>query len=268
MVAFPGCKINLGLHILHRRSDGFHEIDTAFFPVPWTDALEVLPADEFSFSFSGLTVPGSAEDNLCLQAYRLISRDFTFAPVQGHLHKVVPMGAGLGGGSADAAHTLRLLSSIASLEIPQDQLRAYSLQLGSDCSFFLMDGPARGRGRGEILEPLQLTLKGYFLVIVAPPIHVSTAEAYAQVKPKTPNNDLSEVLNQPVTEWRNLLVNDFEPSVFARHPELTSIKNRLYERGAVYAAMSGSGSSVFGIFAKEMNREEAFPAMPGWSGWL
>lgn len=268
MVAFPGCKINLGLHVLHKRSDGFHEIDTAFFPVPWTDVLEVLPSNEFSFSFSGLTVNGSPEDNLCLRAYRLISRDYTFPPVQGHLHKVVPMGAGLGGGSADAAHTLRLLSSVASLDLPHEQLRAYSLQLGSDCSFFLMDGPARGRGRGEIIEPLQLTLKGYFLVIVAPPIHIATAEAYAQLKPRKPNNDLSEVLNQPVPEWKKLLVNDFESSVFTRHPEIAFLKNRLYERGAVYAAMSGSGSSVFGIFDKAVNREEIFPAMRGWSGWL
>lgn len=268
MVAFPGCKINLGLHILRKRPDGFHDIETAFYPVPWSDVLEVLPSEKFSFSFSGLTVPGAAEDNLCLRAYRLLAKDFTLPAIQGHLHKVVPMGAGLGGGSADGAHALRLLNQVASLNLSSTQLHAYAGQLGSDCSFFLKDGPAMGKGRGEILEPLAITLKGYFLVILSPQIHVSTADAYAAAKPAATKEVLGEVLSRPMTAWRDHLINDFETPVFNRFPQLSTLKSRLYECGAIYAAMSGSGSALFGFFKEDIHAEDRFPGLIGWSGWL
>lgn len=268
MVAFPGCKINLGLHILRKRPDGFHDIDTAFYPVSWTDSLEILPADKPLFSVSGLSVQGSMEDNLCLRAYRLLKKDFNIPAIQGHLHKVVPMGAGLGGGSADAAHTLRMINSIFSLNLTQEQLAGYAKQLGSDCAYFLMDGPARGTGRGEILQPVLLDLKGYYLLLIVPAIHVATAEAYARVKPGNPKEDLGRTLTRPVSEWKSFLVNDFEASVFEKYPEIAGLKTQLYNLGAEYAAMSGSGSSVYGLFKSAVPHEGKFPGMQRWSGWL
>lgn len=268
MIAFPGCKINLGLHILNRRPDGYHDIDTCFFPVPWTDILEVLPSESQSFMLSGLSIPGHANDNLCLKAYHLLQRDFSLSPIQGHLHKIVPMGAGLGGGSADAAQMLRMLNSLFELGLSTERLTEYAKQLGSDCAFFLRDQPAMGAGRGELLEPIEVSLKNHYLVVVTPPIHVSTAEAYAGVTPKRAERDVRSVLMEPVTRWRDLLKNDFEISVFRSYPEIERIKRTMYSVGAVYASMSGSGSSVFGLFDKAVVREEHFPGLSGWSGWL
>jgi 4-diphosphocytidyl-2-C-methyl-D-erythritol kinase len=268
MIAFPGCKINLGLHILNRRSDGYHDLDTCFFPVPWTDILEVLPSDKHAFHFSGLSIPGDANDNLCLRAYHLLQKDFSLSPIQGHLHKIVPMGAGLGGGSADAAHTLRILNSLFELGLSGEHLKQYAKQLGSDCAFFLQDQPAMGAGRGEVLEPIDVSLKNHYLVVVTPPIHVGTAQAYAAIKPQRPERNVRSVLTEPVTRWKELLKNDFEDSVFRSYPEIERIKQTMYVAGAVYASMSGSGSSVFGIFDKIVDREEHFPGLSGWSGWL
>lgn len=268
MVAFPGCKINLGLHILRKRSDGFHDIDTAFYPVPWTDILEILPGNTFSFSYSGLTINGPDEDNLCLRAYRLLQKSFDIPAIQGHLHKIVPMGAGLGGGSADAAHTLRVLNTLFSLNLSSQQLGDFAKELGSDCAYFLMDGPARGTGRGEVLQPIKPNLKGYFLVLVVPPVHISTAQAYKHVKPRLPAEDLSITLSRPVSEWKDILVNDFEVPLFDQYPELPVLKAQLYNRGAVYAAMSGSGSAMFGVFKHSVELDDIVPASSGWSGWL
>ena len=268
MVAFPGCKINLGLHILRRRPDGYHDIDTGFYPVPWSDFLEFLPARELTFTCSGLDIPGERTDNLCLRAYRLLKQDHGLPPVQGHLHKLVPMGAGLGGGSADAAHTLRLLNAIFSLSLTPAQLADYARRLGSDCSYFLMNQPARGTGRGDILEPLSIDLRGLYLVVVTPPVHVSTAVAYAGVEPKVPDEPLHITLARPVQEWKMMLRNDFESTVFSRYPQLAEVKDRLYNQGAVYASLSGSGSSLYGLFPSVVSRESMFADMPGWSGWL
>lgn len=268
MVAFPGCKINLGLQVLRRRPDGYHDIDTVFYPVPWSDILEFLPAKHFSFSLSGLAIEGDSDDNLCLRAYRLLQKDHSLPPVQGHLHKVVPTGAGLGGGSADAAHTLRILRSLFSLVLSEEQLMELAYQLGSDCSFFLKDSPARGTGRGEVLKAMTIDLKGYFLLVVVPDVHVSTAEAYSDVKPQPPKEDLASVLARPVTQWKDHLTNDFEASVFERFPEIAALKNKMYALGAVFASMSGSGSSVYGLFRDDQPRETHFPGLPGWSGWL
>ncbi|MBL7849962.1 MAG: 4-(cytidine 5'-diphospho)-2-C-methyl-D-erythritol kinase [Cyclobacteriaceae bacterium] len=268
MVSFPGCKINLGLHILRRRPDGFHDLDTCFYPLPWSDVLEWLPADTLSFASTGLPIPGAEEDNLCLKAYHLLRREHSLPPAQGHLHKIVPMGAGLGGGSADGAFTLRSLNELFSLNLSISQLTEYARQLGSDCACFLLNGAARGTGRGDHLEPLNLQLRGYYLVLVTPPVHVSTAQAYAGVTPRQPDEALTLTLARPLREWKDVLVNDFEPTVFARFPELAAIKEKMYANGALYASMSGSGSSIFGIFPDEVDREKNFPSLPGWSGWL
>jgi len=268
MVAFPHCKINLGLHVIAKREDGYHTIETCFYPVPWTDILEIIPAQEFSFTGSGAMIPGMEEDNLCVKAYRLMQSKFNLAPVKIHLHKVLPTGAGLGGGSSDAAFTLRLLNSVFELKLNRSQLQELAAQLGSDCSFFIDDKPMLGSGRGEQLEELPLNLKGYYLVLVKPAIHVSTADAYAGVKPKTPVVCLAEILKRPVTEWKDSLINDFEKSVFEKHPVIGAIKKELYEHGALYASMSGSGSAVFGIFQSRTEPSQKFAGMQYWADYL
>jgi len=266
MVAFPGCKINLGLHILNRRPDGYHDIETVFYPLPWSDLLEFLPAKSFSFSTTGLDIPGQVSDNLCWRAYQLLQRDFSLPPVQGHLHKVVPMGAGLGGGSADGAHALRLLNELFSLGLSTEQLSNYARQLGSDCAYFLLNAPALGVERGDVLTPIVVSLAGYHVVVVKPSLHVATAEAYADIKPKSPIEPLTATVARPVHEWREFLVNDFEATVFTRHPALADLKARLYAQGAVYASMTGSGSAVFGLFRQPLPATADLPV--SWSGTL
>lgn len=267
MISFPGCKINLGLHILDRRPDGYHNIHTCFYPVPWSDVLEFLPAEQPSFEISGLDIPGSLQDNLCLKAYQLLRNDYHLAPVQGHLHKNVPPGAGLGGGSADAAHSLRILDRLFDLKLNDQRMADYAARLGSDCPYFLMGSPAIGSGRGDRLEPCENHLSGQFLVIVVPPIHVSTAEAYRAVTPRTPAEDLRASLARPVTEWKEYLVNDFEIPVFTMYPELLDVKRKLYSVGAIYAGLTGSGAALIGLFNKEVSRD-SFPGWLGWSGWI
>ena len=268
MVVFPHCKINLGLHVISKREDGYHTIETCFYPVPWRDILEIIPAKEFSFTSSGAIIPGKEEDNLCIKAYHLLKTQFNLDPVKIHLHKVIPSGAGLGGGSSDAAFALRLLNSVFDLKLNGQQLRGYASQLGSDCSFFIEDKPMLGSGRGEQLVDLSLSLKGLYLVIVKPDIHVSTAEAYAGVKPQVAHQTLAKVLSQPVGEWKHLLFNDFEKSVFAKYPAIEIIKNELYNQGAIYASMSGSGSAVFGIFRLQTERSHQFNGMHYWADYL
>jgi 4-diphosphocytidyl-2-C-methyl-D-erythritol kinase len=266
MISFPGCKINLGLHILDRRPDGYHNIHTCFHPVPWSDVLEFLPAEQQSFEISGLDIPGALQDNLCLKAYQLLRDDYQLAPVQGHLHKNVPPGAGLGGGSADAAQTLRTLNKLFDLKLNDERLADYAARLGSDCPYFLIGSPALGSGRGDRLEPCESRLSGCFLVIVVPPIHVSTAEAYRAVTPRTPFEDLRTSLARPLSEWKEYLVNDFEAPVFALHPELSDVKRQLYSMGAIFAGLTGSGAALFGLFDREVSRE--FFQGLGWSGWI
>lgn len=267
MVSFPPCKINLGLHIIRKRPDGYHDLETCFYPVPWTDILEIIPAAETSFTHSGIHIPGNPEDNLCLKAYHLLQKDFNLKPVSIHLHKIVPIGAGLGGGSSDAAYTLRLLNQLFALNIPQVDLAQYAAKIGSDCSFFVFDQAMIGKGRGEILSPLRLDLTGKFLVLVKPDVHIATASAYKGVTPHEPAVSLSEILEQPVTQWSTLLQNDFEGSIFEKHPKLSDIKNALYQAGALYASMSGSGSTLFGIFDKPVDVVN-FSSYSCWSGIL
>ena len=268
MIVFPHCKINLGLHVISKREDGYHNIETCFYPVPWTDILEIIPAKEFSFTSSGLVIPGKDEDNLCIKAYHHLQTHFDLAPVKIHLHKVLPTGAGLGGGSSDAAFTLRLLNSVFDLKLNPIQLRKFAAQLGSDCSFFVEDKPMLGSGRGEQLVDLPLSLKGLYMVLVKPDIHVSTADAYAGVKPHTPHQTLTDILTLPVAEWKDHLVNDFERSVFAKYPAIEAIKKEFYDHGALYASMSGSGSSVFGIFLSQTERSHQFKGMQYWANYI
>jgi 4-diphosphocytidyl-2-C-methyl-D-erythritol kinase len=269
MVSFPPCKINLGLHILRKRPDGYHDLETCFLPVPWTDMLEIIPSSAFAFSPSGLDIPGDASDNLCVRAYQLLQKDFSLPPVQIHLHKIIPTGAGLGGGSADAAYTLRLLNDIFNLNLSQSSLATYAARLGSDCAFFTQDQPMIGTGRGEILEAVDLSLAGKYLVICKPDTHISTAEAYAAITPQVPAVSIREIVTtRPLEEWWFHLRNDFESPIMAKHPVIKNTKDKFYIQGARYASMSGSGAAVFAIFDQDVEIDpEAYEGVL-WKGRL
>lgn len=266
MVSFPPCKINLGLHVTNKRPDGYHNLETCFYPVPWTDILEVIRADTFIFTCSGNGIPGIHKENLCVKAYDLLKKDFYLAPVKIHLHKIIPIGAGLGGGSADAAHILLLLNDIFQLKLSQERLMAYAAVLGSDCAFFIQDHPMLGTGRGEILTKIPVALKGKYLGLVKPNINVSTAEAYAGIRPRQPEHSIQHIVQGPVNAWKFLLKNDFEESIFKKYPVIKGIKEKMYSLGALYASMSGSGSAVFGIFEAQVSLDNKFPETTVWSG--
>ncbi|MBN7815107.1 4-(cytidine 5'-diphospho)-2-C-methyl-D-erythritol kinase [Algoriphagus pacificus] len=249
MICFPNAKINLGLHITSKRNDGYHEIETCMYPIPLFDALEIIiDPKRFQWNSTGIAIPGDPKDNLIIQAYQLLKKDFPSLPqVSIHLHKNIPMGAGLGGGSADAGFALNLMNNLFDLILDDFFLEEYAAKLGSDCPFFVENTPKIATGRGEILEAVDLNLKGTYLVLINPGIHVGTKEAYAGVKPKKPEVSLKELI-QDKSRWKDELINDFEPSVFSAYPEIGQIKSQLYQSGAFYAAMSGSGSTVFGLF--------------------
>lgn len=248
MICFPNAKINLGLHITSKRRDGYHDIETCMVPIPLHDALEVVVDKKTVFDVSGLAIPGDEKDNLILKALKLLRKDFNDLPnVHIHLLKNIPMGAGLGGGSADAAFALTLMNRLFDLHLENWFLEDYAAQLGSDCAFFVENTPKIATGRGEILEHVDITLEGDHVLLVKPPIHIGTKEAYAGVKPQSPKLRLKEILKDK-SLWKENLVNDFEESIFPAHPELAAIKKQLYNMGAYYAAMSGSGSTVFGLF--------------------
>lgn len=250
MVAFPNAKINLGLNILRRRSDGYHDISTVMMPVGWKDILEIVPAGDTtsSLTVSGNHVDCPPEKNLVMKALRLMESCREVPASAIYLRKIIPDGAGLGGGSADAAFTLTTLNTLYSLGLSDGELEAMAAKLGADCPFFVGNRPMLCSGIGTEFTPVDVDLSGLRLLIVKPPVHVSTAEAYAGVSPRIPAESIAEIVGRPVAEWRGRLVNDFETSVFARHPELAALKEYLYGLGAVYASMSGSGSSVYGLF--------------------
>ncbi|GAB2819740.1 4-(cytidine 5'-diphospho)-2-C-methyl-D-erythritol kinase [Ferruginibacter profundus] len=257
MLSFPNCKINLGLHILNKREDGFHNLETVFYPVALKDAVEIIPAHDtaapITFTSSGLIVDGNNEDNICSKAYHLLKNDFPGLPaIKMHLHKAIPMGAGLGGGSADGAFVLQLLNKKFNLGLSASQLLHYASLLGSDCPFFIINKPCYATGRGEILEDININLSEYKIALINPGIHVNTGWAFAQLTPALPQQSIKEIIAQPIKTWRQELKNDFEKPVFEKYPVIQNIKETLYASGAVYAAMSGSGSTVFGIFEKEM----------------
>ena len=251
MIQFPNCKINLGLSILAKRADGYHELETVFYPIAITDALEILPADHLFMTQSGIAVPGDPAQNLCLKAYHLLKKDFPqLPPVQMHLHKNIPMGAGLGGGSSDGTAALLILNQQFTLGLNESQLIHYASQLGSDCPFFVYNKACHATGRGEILTPIALDLSNYQFLLVHPGIHISTAWAFQQLNPQTKSENIKAIIEKPIAEWKDCLINDFEMAVFKAEPTLLEIKSTLYQLGAIYASMSGSGSSLFGIFPK------------------
>lgn len=252
MIVFPNCKINLGLNILRKREDGFHDLETVFFPINLQDALEIIPSPNTTqITVTGIAA-GNPENNLCLKAYLLLRKDYPHLPeVNIHLHKAIPIGAGLGGGSADAAFMLQLLNEKFNLHIPSDKMFDYALQLGSDCSFFLLNKPCLATRRGEVLEPINIPLSGYKILLINPGIHISTAEAFKKIKPAIPAKKIKDIILQPIETWKEELSNDFENYVFERYPLIKKIKEDFYKAYAVYAAMSGSGSTIFGIFKKD-----------------
>ncbi|PRY13204.1 4-diphosphocytidyl-2-C-methyl-D-erythritol kinase [Pontibacter ummariensis] len=260
MLDFPNAKINLGLYVTAKRPDGFHNLQSCFYPVKWCDALEILPAKEERFEMTGLPVPGDPASNLCLKAYRLLQQDFALPPVHMHLHKVLPMGAGLGGGSADAAFTLRILNKLFELNLSAAALEDYARQLGSDCAFFVQNQPVIATERGDVFERFSLDLSGYACVIVYPGIHITTAEAYGSINPKEPSCGMEILLKQDLDVWKTVLHNDFEDALFPKYPELAAVKEKLYGAGAVYASMTGSGSALYGLFkAGEVPATLVFP---------
>lgn len=263
MITFPNCKINLGLHILRKRSDGFHDLETIFYPIALQDALEIVhseAATAITFSMSGASLDIASSENICVKAYYLLKKDFPNIPsIQMHLHKAIPSGAGLGGGSADGAFTLLLLNDKFQLHISEDQLIQYALQLGSDCPFFIKNKACIGTGRGEKLEPIALDLSDYKIVIINPQIHINTGWAFSQLQPNAERFTLKEVIQQPITDWKHHLKNDFEEPIFKQYPEIEAIKQDLYNNGALYAAMTGTGSTVFGLFEKENTLTLSFP---------
>lgn len=248
MIVFPNAKINIGLHVVSKRPDGYHNLETVFYPVQLFDALEMVESKEEKFSTSGIAVDGNPKDNLVMKAYYLLKNDFKLPPVHFHLHKNIPFGAGLGGGSSDAAFTLKMLNDYFSLHLNNDELKRYVAKIGADCSFFIENKPAFATGVGNQLQTINLDLSEYNIVILKPAFSVGTAEAYANIQPKSPDFNLSNLSQMDVEEWKSQVVNDFEKSVFSKYPEIKNFKEKLYELGAVYAAMSGSGSAVYGIF--------------------
>ncbi len=252
MITFPNAKINLGLYITAKRNDGYHNIITAMIPCGLTDILEFVEAEQDSLNCSGLDSGASGSDNLVMQALYLLRSDFDIPMLRIHLHKVIPTGAGLGGGSSDAAYMLNMLNTSFDLGIENSKLKEYAARLGSDCAFFIDNRPVLATGRGEKLDPLEPFNTDLYLVLVNPGFPVSTREAYAGIIPALPESDLRETLSMPVTAWKGKLENQFEKTVFKKFPQIGRIKKELYEAGAVYAAMSGSGSTVFGIFTEEI----------------
>jgi len=274
MICFPNAKINLGLRIVEKRPDGYHNLETVFYPIGLKDALECVPNThhtDFSLSVSGfdcMDQTGNPENNLITKAFRLLESKYRLQPSDVHLYKAIPTGAGLGGGSSDAAFTLKIINEINKLGLSDYELEVLSAHLGADCSFFIKNKPIFATGIGTVFEDIKLSLKGYYLILVKPDIHVSTAEAYSLVHPVRPETLLKDVLTNPITTWKNNVVNDFEVSVFERYPQIKTIKEQMYLDGAIYASMSGSGSSVFGLFNEPIDLHQSFKDCFYWSETL
>lgn len=270
MILFPNAKINLGLNIVSKRSDGYHNLETIFYPVGIKDALEIIvkaDQDKDTFFQEGIKADLPPEDNLVMKALRLMRDQYTFPPLEVHLLKKIPFGAGLGGGSADASFMLRLLNDSFELGATKTELASLAVKLGADCPFFIYNQPVFASGIGEVFEDIELSLKGYTIVLVKPDIHVSTKDAFSGITPSAAVVSLKEIIKRPVAEWRGLMINDFEKTVFAKYPQIESVKDKLYMLGAIYASMSGSGSSVFGIFNQSpADIESLFPGCFVWMG--
>ena len=261
MITFPNAKINLGLNIIEKRPDGYHNLETIFYPINLQDALEVTRREnndkEYTLHISGAPLEGEPEDNLVVKAYKLLKKDYPgLLPVDIHMYKHIPAGAGLGGGSSDAACMIKLLNDKFSLGLSTERMEEYAVKLGADCAFFIRNKPVFATGIGNLFEPVELSLKGYHIILIKPDIFVSTRNAFAEIKPVRPAVSLKEIVKQPMETWKNSMKNDFEDSVFKKFPEIAAIKDELYDLGAVYAAMSGSGSSVYGIFKAPIENVE------------
>ena len=276
MITFPIAKINLGLNVVERRPDGYHNLETVFYPVPIRDALEVTTMDpqfpspyDCDLKVTNIIIEGDEQRNLVVRAYQLLKQDFPQLPrIHAHLHKAIPTQAGMGGGSSDCAYMIRLLNEQFQLGLSTQQMQQYAARLGADCAFFILSQPAYAEGIGERLEPIALNLSQYWIAVVRPDIPVPTKEAFSLVHPHHPEKNCRDVVMQPIETWRQDLVNDFEQSVFTLHPEIGAIKQQLYSLGAVYAAMSGSGSAVFGLFREDIKIGEHFPEMFTYCGRL
>lgn len=260
MIVFPGSKINLGLKITEKRQDGYHNLQTVFYPLSFSDVLEAIPAEETSLTTSGLRIPGSEESNLVMQAVDLMGQRHHIPGFRVHLHKVIPPGTGLGGGSADAAAMLKMVNQLANLHLTEEQMIKMASELGADCAFFIKNAPVYATAKGDRFETIDLSLKGYKIVVILPEVSISTARAYRQIVPAVPEQPVKEVVQMPPGKWKDHLINDFE-KIKDLPKEILEIKTRLYEAGALYAAMSGSGSAVFGIFDTnvEIDKEKFSP---------
>jgi len=270
MLTFPNIKINIGLNITGKRPDGFHDIESVFYPVPFYDALEIVPFGKFSFEVEGLQVTSHPEENLCVKAYRLLEEQFNLPPVNIFLLKKIPSGAGLGGGSADASFTLKMLNEIFELELTIQQLEDCAAVLGSDCPFFIQNKPAFITGRGENISSVDLSLKGWYVTLVLPAVHISTKEAFANIRPQKPSYSIIDAINKPVETWKDTITNDFEGYVFKTYPDLGKIKDELYKFGAVYASLSGSGSAIYALSEKPLmiSDKDIFRSNMVWQGQL
>lgn len=272
MICFPNAKLNLGLNIVEKLNDGYHSIQSVFYPVGLMDALEVVENKEASaerivMTTSGIEIPGNVNQNLCYKAYHLISKDYSLPNVKVHLHKHIPIGAGLGGGSSDGAFFIRLLSDTFQLNLSWGEMHNYARQLGSDCSFFITNKPVFAEGKGDQYERIELNLDGYHIALVCPSVHINTAKAYSGVTPKPAVRSIEkDILTVPIEQWKDCIHNDFEDSIFPQFLLVKDIKEKLYNNGALYASMSGSGSSVYGIFKNETRLKEFFTDCFVWEG--
>lgn len=248
MISFPNAKINIGLNVVSKRKDGYHNLETIFYPIKLSDALEIVESEITEFTSSGIKMDGNPESNLVYKAYQILKKDFELPQVKLHLHKVIPFGAGLGGGSADAAFTLKMLNDYFKLDISTQKLEKYASKIGADCPFFIKNKPVFASGIGDQFQTIHLDLSAYKIIIVKPNITVSTPEAYRNIVPQKPQYCLKDIASLNIEEWKDTIYNDFEKSIFPIYPEIKTLKDNLYKIGAVYAAMSGSGSAVFGIF--------------------
>jgi len=270
MILFSPAKINIGLLVTRRREDGYHNLQSVMHPVALYDLIEIKEIDSpvggITFTHSGIPAGCDRNNNLCIRAYKMLAGETALPPVGLHLHKQIPPGAGLGGGSSNASTTLKWLNRLAQQPLSGERLRELAGALGSDCPFFLGEGSMMMEGRGEILRPVRLNLDHLSLVLLYPGIHISTAEAYEGVHPILPGKHLGSLIREPIDKWKELIVNDFEGPIFKSHPELNEIKQGLYEAGAIYASLSGSGSSIYGLFRELPSLPESLDCMVIWKG--
>ena len=259
MINFPSAKINIGLNITSKREDGYHNLQTVFYPIKINDALEVIESAEMLFQSSGIAIPGLSQDNLCLKAYHLMHKDFDLPNITIHLHKNIPIGAGLGGGSSDAAFFIKLINEKFGLNLSPEKMQDYCRLLGADCAFFIQNKSVFAFDKGDVFKALSLDLSAYHLALVMPPVHVSTAEAYAGVVPNEPAQSLKELIALPIEQWQGKINNDFEKHILLNHPKIAHVKNALIKAGALYASMSGSGAAVYAIFKEKVDLD-LFPS--------